>query len=691
MGDEAFDPARLEAADFDVVRRGFDPTEVRAQLQRAADEYRRLRVERDELAGRLAEFDGIEASQLEASRVAAALGAEAAGVLESAHQAATERAERAEREAEAVRENALAEADAVRATAQAEADEILERARQAAEELVDDGRSRGRDMVAEAQTVRERMLSDLARKRQTGRAQVEQLRAARDRLLDSLSAVQDNVDHAVADLVESVPEARSAAERAGLRVAAEPEITTDQLEAEIEAARHVGHPLVDDGPDPGADETFDTGEMMALTDLDDTLPGDTTRTEARTEPVERVEPPTVEPDGDDEPEPAADGADTDEVALSGDAASGDAASGDAASGDAASGDAASDGADGTDTGSTDTESGTSESADTESGTTDTDTDHDTDLDVVDEGGDDATGTDATTTDGVELYDAESESDSAAEAIDDEPGADEPGGDESDTTDSAEPDADGDDDASGVDVLFARLRESHGDEPGGDRPDADEPPAAAEPAADEPEATEATEDPRVAIRADAVAAAVRALKKVLVDEQGTLLDGIRRSGGDAVHELIEDVAAHESPYDTAARPTLVALAGGMGADAVDLDPALAQIHAIALEPVRQRLAEVADSTDDPDELSDTVRALYRESRSRRLPEAAAAAVVATDGLAIRATAGGPVRWVVDPDGPCGPDCADNALAGEVGPGDAFPTGDLQPPSHAACTCRLEPAD
>ncbi len=600
MGDEAFDPARLEAVDFDVVRRGFDPTEVRAQLQRASEEFRRLRVERDELAGRLAEFDGVETNQLEASRVAAALGAEAAGVLESAHLAATERAERAEREAEAVREEVLAEAETVRATAQTEADEILERARQAAEELVDDGRTRGRDMVGEAQTVRERMLSDLARKRQTGRAQVEQLRAARDRLLDSLSTVQDSVEIAVVDLVESVPEARSAAERAGLRVAAEPEITTDQLEAEIEAARLVGHPLVDDLADPGADdERFDTGEMIALTDLDETLPGG-------------------DDDGDDEPDTEDGGDDSDTGGADEPAAD-------------------------SDTDEADTEAATSDDEPSEEGAA---------ADVEPEADDAEAGDTTEDSDGAELYDGEAEADA------------EPTGD----TDT------GDDDATGVDVLFAKLRESQGDEPDDDEDDAD-----------------VVEDPRIAIRGDATAATVRALKKVLVDEQGTLLDGIRRSGGDAVHPLIGDAAAHNSTYDNAARPTLVALAGGMGADAVDLGPAFAQIHSIALDPVRQRLAEVADSTDDPDELSDTVRALYRESRSRRLPEAAAAAVVATDGLAIRATADGPVRWVVDPDGPCGPDCADNALAGDVGPGDEFPTGDLQPPSHAACTCRLEPAD
>lgn len=100
-------------------------------------------------------------------------------------------------------------------------------------------------MVNEAQVVRERMLGDLARKRQTGRAQVEQLRAGRDRLLESLSIAQASLDTAMKDLVESVPEARSAAERAGIRVANEATPTAEVMEAEIESARLVGHPLVE--------------------------------------------------------------------------------------------------------------------------------------------------------------------------------------------------------------------------------------------------------------------------------------------------------------------------------------------------------------------------------------------------------------------------------------------------------------
>ena len=124
------------------------------------------------------------------------------------------------------------------------------------------------------------MLTDLARKRQTGRAQVEQL-AGRDRLLEAPTVAQQRPDVALQDLLDAVPEARGAAERAGLRVVNEPRPTVEELENEIEAARMVGHPLVEGladpasatGPldDPSDDPVFITAEMEALTHLEGAL------------------------------------------------------------------------------------------------------------------------------------------------------------------------------------------------------------------------------------------------------------------------------------------------------------------------------------------------------------------------------------------------------------------------------------
>ena len=152
-------------------------------------------------------------------------------------------------------------------------------------------------------------------------------------------------------------------------------------------------------------------------------------------------------------------------------------------------------------------------------------------------------------------------------------------------------------------------------------------------------------------------------------------------------VVADADVHAAGYEEAATSALTELAESLGASATQIEVGFAQIRAVGLDPVRQRLLDVADRTEDRDELSDTVRGLYRESRSRRIPLAAAAAVNAVVGASTIAAATGPVRWIHDPDGPCGPECADNALAGPIAAGDAFPTGVVHPPTDATCTCRL----
>jgi hypothetical protein len=85
----------------------------------------------------------------------------------------------------------------------------------------------------------------------------------------------------------------------------------------------------------------------------------------------------------------------------------------------------------------------------------------------------------------------------------------------------------------------------------------------------------------------------------------------------------------------------------------------------------------------------VSACYREWKTQRLDALARAAAAAAFGRGAFAAvpAGVPLRWVVDDDGgPC-PDCDDNALAGALPRGEAFPTGQLHPPAHPGCRCVL----
>ena len=101
--------------------------------------------------------------------------------------------------------------------------------------------------------VRERILTDLARRRKSARAQLEQLRAARDRLIEAYAVVRRTLDEATTELAVAVPEARVAAEAAGRQVEADDDLSVEDIEAELDAGRFAGLPLLDTPSDPDGD------------------------------------------------------------------------------------------------------------------------------------------------------------------------------------------------------------------------------------------------------------------------------------------------------------------------------------------------------------------------------------------------------------------------------------------------------
>ncbi|MDE0195428.1 MAG: hypothetical protein OXP08_07730, partial [bacterium] len=215
------EPEAVEDADFATVRRGYEPGPVRARLREAAEEIRRLNTVVGSLSNRIAELEDTPPEVLEARRVAEALGDEATRILQSASDAAQERIERAE----------------------AEHARIVGEAQATAAATIEDGREQGRNMLHEARNVRERILADLASRRREYQVEVEQLREMHDRLTEALGIFRQGLDGWIDELVQAGPRAAAAAERAGLRVAAQPESTVAQIEAEIATARLAGMPL----------------------------------------------------------------------------------------------------------------------------------------------------------------------------------------------------------------------------------------------------------------------------------------------------------------------------------------------------------------------------------------------------------------------------------------------------------------
>ncbi len=449
--------------------------------------------------------------------------------------------------------------------AEAEHTRIVGEAEVAAVAIAEQGREQGRSIVAEARNVRERILADLAGKRHEHRVEVEQLRVMRDRLLEALGIFRQGLDGWIEELVQ--------AEQAGLRVAAQPASTVPEIEAEIATARLAGVPL-DAGPDeaaPDTDEASGTGEASGTDEAAfDTgeAPDTGTASDATLEQSE--------------PRGEAGKADA-EVRL----------------------------------------------YDVEA---EADAEYDARPDLLEDqaigASDDAAsaGSDAT-----EL-DAEAPPASDAEAIfarlrsiTAQPvgGASEPPPAEPATTD---------DGATPPDMTGTVTAPDEAVEEFADEPDeaveefADEPDELADEFAHIPEAAAEPADPDdlvSAARAVAVGGIARRLKRLVVDEQGDLLDAIRRNGARSLRSAI---TGDTKSYTRAARVPMQDFASDIDVSIDDIDLAAAggAIVSILVEPVRARLGDLLDQTDDPDELSSAVRSIYRESRSGRADSAAEAA-------------------------------------------------------------------
>lgn len=146
--------------------------------------------------------------------------------------------------------------------------------------------------------------------------------------------------------------------------------------------------------------------------------------------------------------------------------------------------------------------------------------------------------------------------------------------------------------------------------------------------DEPEPE--GDGPDEAARSAAAGEIARALKQRVVDEQGDLLDALRRDGTQALAELLADEEA-AAAFAGLAPGALENYASDIDVKTseLDVDAAAAAIEENLVAPMRNRLREALDRTDDADELSEIARAVYRESRTRLAPLAAEECLAAAD--------------------------------------------------------------
>lgn len=181
-------PASVSAAQFPTSRRGYDQAEVRDFLRMVAAEQARLQererfLERELKALQQSKAAGLES--IDEDTATRLLGEEAARVLQTAREAAAQIRVRAEDAASRLLREATDEAQRLREEAEIEAARRRQDAAADSESELNMAKQQGRDMVNEARAYRERVLSELARRRELARQQIEQLIHGRDRLLQA--------------------------------------------------------------------------------------------------------------------------------------------------------------------------------------------------------------------------------------------------------------------------------------------------------------------------------------------------------------------------------------------------------------------------------------------------------------------------------------------------------------------------
>ncbi len=736
-------PASIADASFSTGRRGFDQHEVRDFLRMVAAELGRLQ-ERERFLERELRTNqnnpDLSSVQLDEQTLTRLLGEETARVLTTARESAAEIRQKAELAAAQLLSEASDEATRVREEAEIEAARRRADAGADAEAELSMAKQQGREMVNEARAYRERVLSELARRRELAREQIEQLLHGRDRLVQSFERARLAAVDVIAELqpLGEPDEYVNLSPTTGpvpvmLPNSPRPETATDDpTTATDDSATATDGPaaatddpatasgsgdLADGGEAAGADDVpvgqIDTTGEPAGDDVD----GSTTATDTFDAGDEQhgaaleVTEAETEPEIDAETERetgdvavvglelvATETADAEVVELDivtdvepeGDAATTDAASADAASDEAATDDAATD-----------------DAATDEAATDDVASDEGVNVDGVNvEGviveaaapGDDADGVDVVVDDTTSIV-------------------------RSAASPARESSTDGRDDV--VVDLFARLR-ADAASPSAVADDT-EPAVAATATVTDLTATAAapdlaavsdaddadlTPEPTPFARRDAaltplIVSSARRLKRVLADEQNGVLDALRRHEPvRSLDDLLPAAAAHLQRYTSAIVDDVLAAANAGASSAgrssalrkADAGKAVAAADAVINEwitsPLRERLERsVADGDGDNSDIARRVRSVYREWKTQHIDDQLDDVFRAAHGYGMYAAfdQGAAVAWVADPDHEACADCNDNTLAGALGAGESFPTGHEYAPAHLGCRCLLLPAD
>ncbi len=206
----------------------------------------------------------------------------------------------------------------------------------------------------------------------------------------------------------------------------------------------------------------------------------------------------------------------------------------------------------------------------------------------------------------------------------------------------------------------------------------------------------------------IVAMSRKIKKLLADEQNHILDALRAKQPVKTLDVMVGSKAEQTSRFTKSLEPLLTTAAMAGARSLSEDPDAelskkVHQHKHAIEdyiastlitPMRERLSRsISDASGSNTELASLVRSLYREWKNQFVDEH-------VDDIALNAYGRGALAvldqksgycWMVDPDGPACSDAEDNSLAGAVQGGAEFPTGHTHAPAHPGCRCALIPCN
>ncbi len=658
-------PAAVSAASFTVGRRGYDQTEVRDFLRMVSAELARLQERERFLESELKAMQtrGMSApGMLDEEVVTALLGEEAARVLGAAREASAQIRQRAEENATRLVKEAASDAVRLREEAELEAVRRRDDAAADAEAEIELAKQQGRDMVNEAREYREKVLSELARRRELARAQIEQLVANRDRLLNAFERARLATDDVMTGLVsvdDDLP--REFVNLAPTTGPVEPVVLNapvvqmfdrEKFESDVDVAASI--------VDAPAVEVFVEAPAEAVQEpvafvVEEFVTVDEAVTIEETPQVDPVDEGAV-----DVVEEAASVAVEEVVVID--------------------------------------EPVAVESVVVAEPVT---------IEAVEIAPTPAEPMTTELSNVVSLFGKDRQRPEPTKINPDHPSVDRS------MIDEVQPEVE-DDPAPArdqVDDIFARLRASSVSKPTEGsvvevRKKADDTTTAVRPLA--PAVQVVHDDSAFDRRSEALAPLVtkmsRKMKRVLADEENEVLEYLRaKKPVMKIESMCGRIDAHVAKYVEAITDEVLEAAksgaSGVSDDAKkvpakgDVVPAIADsVKTLLVAPLRERLsAALAAHATDKEGAAKAIRGLYRQWKSTNIDEHVddVACLAYGRGMYVTFAPGTQVCWMVDPNGPACADAEDNSLAGCVVLGNEFPTGHAAPLAHAGCRCLLAP--